>query len=70
MKICEIFHVPADGSFAWKWRHRSLDGRVTESKEKYVLYYECVSAALRRGYQPDIKCLAPGDRAVPRYTQT
>ena len=70
MKICEIFHVPADGSFAWKWRHRSLDGRVTESKEKYLLYYECVSAALRRGYQPDIKCFAPGDGAVPRYTQT
>ncbi len=61
MKICEIYHVPAGRSFAWKWRHAS-NGRVIESKEKYELYYECVSAALLRGYQPDIKCLAPAVR--------
>lgn len=71
MRSCEIYHVPAGRSFAWKWRHPSIDGGVIESKESYALYYECVSAALRRGYRPgSIKCLAPGDGAVPRYTQT
>jgi hypothetical protein len=61
MKICEIYHVPCKGSFAWKWRHRLAGGRVIESKDQYELYYECVSAALRRGYQPSIKCFGPGD---------
>ena len=66
MKLCEIYYVRFEGSYAWKWRHRRLDGRVIESEEKYPLYYECVSAALRRGYQPDIKCFAPGDGAASR----
>ena len=65
MKLCEIYHVPFQGSFVWKWRHRRLDGRVIESKGTYQLYYECVSAALQRGYQPNIKCFAPGSGAVP-----
>ena len=69
MKICEIYHVPLKGSFAWKWRHQSHDGRVIESKEKYQLYYECVSAALEHGYQPNIKCFAPRERAA-LHTQT
>ena len=69
MKQCEIYHVPSKGSFAWKWRHRLLDGRVIESKEKYELYYECVSAALERGYLPDIKCIGPGNgTAAHRHT--
>lgn len=66
MKLCEIYHVPFQGSFAWKWRHRPTHGRAIESKEQYRLYYECVSAALEYGYQPNIKCFAPGDRAIPR----
>ena len=66
MKHCEIFHVPCQGSFAWKWRHQLTDGRVIESKEKYLLYYECVSAALQRGYQPVMKCFVPGDGATLR----
>jgi hypothetical protein len=69
MKLCEIYHVHDKGSFAWKWRHRLLDGRVIESKDKYKLYYECVSAALEHGYQPDIKCFAPGDGA-PVHTHS
>jgi hypothetical protein len=68
MKLCEIYHVPSNDSFAWKWRHQLADGRVIESGEKYPLYYECVSAALQCGYQPNIKCFTPGDAA--RYTQT
>ena len=64
MKLCVIFHVPRRGSFVWKWRHRLADGRVVESKEEYELYYECVSAALRQGYQPEMKCFVPGDGAA------
>ena len=59
MKICEIYHVPFKGSFVWKWRHQPLEGRAVESKETYQLYYECVSAALQSGYQPNIKCVTP-----------
>ena len=66
MKLCEIYHVPLQDSFAWKWRHRQPDGRVIESKETFTLYYECVSAALRRGYQPVMKCFVPGDGAAAR----
>ena len=53
---CEIFHVPYKKSFRWKWRHVASDGRVRESQESYELYYECVCAARKRGYQPQIKC--------------
>jgi hypothetical protein len=59
MKLCEIYHVPCKGSFAWKWRHQPLEGRVIESGETYQLYYECVAAALEAGYQPNIKCITP-----------
>lgn len=64
MKLCEIYSIRFQGSFAWKWRHRLADGRVIDSKEKYPLYYECVSAALRHGYQPEMKCFVPGDGAI------
>lgn len=66
MKSCEIFHVPARGSFGWKWRHRLSDGRLIQSKERYALYYECAAAALREGYQPEMKCFVPGDGHVAR----
>lgn len=66
MKLCEIYHVPSKGSFVWKWRHQPLEGRVVESKETYQLYYECMSAALEHGYQPNIKYATPGLRGVVR----
>lgn len=53
MKPCEIFHVQHQKSFRWKWRYVQEDGRViSESEEEYELYYECVSAARSRGYEP------------------
>lgn len=52
MKPCEIFHVQHENSFRWKWRHVQADGRVSESEEEYDLYYECVSAARSRGFEP------------------
>ena len=54
---CEIFHVPHQASFRWKWRHLAEDGSVKdESDESYELFYECVCAAREHGYQPQIKC--------------
>ena len=52
MKTCEIFHVPHKRSFRWKWRYVAPDGRVSESKREYQLFYECVSAARESGYEP------------------
>jgi hypothetical protein len=52
MKNCDIFHVPYKGSFRWKWRYVAPDGRVSESKLDYQLFYECVSAARESGYEP------------------
>jgi hypothetical protein len=54
----QIFHVPHQGSFRWKWRDVSDDGSINdESEDSYELFYECVCAARARGYQPKIKCL-------------
>jgi hypothetical protein len=53
---CEIFHVPFKSSFRWKWRAVAENGSVEESQETYELFYECVCAARRSGYQPQIKC--------------
>ena len=66
MKHCEIIHVSLRGSSGWKWRHVPLKGRAIECEQTYALYYECVSAALRKGYQPKLKCFTPGDGAVAR----
>ena len=53
----EIFHVPYQATFRWKWRDRNEDGRVNkESAQSYELFYECVCDARRHGYQPKIKC--------------
>jgi hypothetical protein len=56
MKSCVIFHVVHKDTFQWKWRHVRADGRVEESEEQYPLYYDCVSAARAKGYDPQIKC--------------
>lgn len=55
---CEIYPVPHKRSFRWKWRALAADGSggVKESKESYELFYECVCAARKSGYKPDIKC--------------
>jgi hypothetical protein len=52
MQDCEIYYVRQKKSFVWKWRHVGRDGRVTESKESYPLFYECVCAARENGYEP------------------
>jgi hypothetical protein len=58
MDTCEIYHVPYKDSFRWRWRHVGEDGRITESKETFELYYECLCAARKSGYEPPkvVKC--------------
>jgi hypothetical protein len=55
MEICEIIAVKHKDSFRWIWRHVSPEGDVDESKESYPLFYECLSAAREKGYQPRFK---------------
>jgi hypothetical protein len=52
MVSCEIYDVPFKNSFAWKWRAVDDSGRLIESPRTYALYYECLSAARERGYEP------------------
>jgi hypothetical protein len=54
MQNCEIYHVPYNKTFGWKWRYVQTDGRPVESKEVFPLYYECVIAARERGLQPPV----------------
>lgn len=56
MRLCEIYFVRHKDSFVWKWRPLG-EGAARESKETYSLFYECVTAARKNGYQPNQKCL-------------
>lgn len=49
--------MPYKKTFRWKWRHVHADGRVSESKQEYQLFYECMSAARESGYEPVVKIL-------------
>jgi hypothetical protein len=55
MEICDIIAIKDEDSFRWKWRYVGADGEVDESKESYPLFYECLSAARDKGYQPRFK---------------
>lgn len=66
MKACEIFHVPHNNSFRWKWRHVDENARVSESQQSYDLYYECVKAAREAGYDPR-NVLLPGSKRIALY---
>ena len=62
MPVCEILYL--ESAQGWTWRALSRDGesKQEESKlqgpqETFPLFYDCVSAARRKGYSPNIKCL-------------
>jgi hypothetical protein len=52
MDSCEIFTVKHDATFGWKWRYIPDRGEVQESEKEYALFYECLSAARKKGYSP------------------
>jgi hypothetical protein len=49
---CEIFDMRRRGKLRWKWRHTAADGAVACSDEEYELFYECLSAARKKGFTP------------------
>jgi hypothetical protein len=57
MLSCEIIFVKRAGG--WKWRRVDDKSKPLgePSAETYQLFYECVTAARARGYQPSQKCL-------------
>jgi hypothetical protein len=57
MNLCDIIAIKHGRTFRWKWRHVEPSGQVKQSRETYDLYYDCVSAARKNGYQPKNKCL-------------
>jgi hypothetical protein len=52
MPVCEIFLVANKRAILWKWRYLSADGRVDECKDGYGEYFQCVSDARAKGYEP------------------
>jgi hypothetical protein len=49
---CEIVCVPSRARARWLWRARGAGGVGRTSKEKFELFYECVTDARREGYEP------------------
>ena len=40
------------GRTGWQWRSTAADGRAQASQEVFELFYDCVSDARRRGFEP------------------
>jgi len=57
MKLCEIIY--SKKAKGWKWRPLAGGQResAAESDEAFPLFYECVTAARAKGYQPNVRCL-------------
>lgn len=57
MPICEIIYLKS--AKGWKWRVLSArgDAKPRTSQETFELFYDCVSAARAKGYQPNVKYL-------------
>ena len=57
MSICEIIYIKS--AKGWKWRTRSSsergEAKPQTSQETFELFYDCVSAARAKGYQPNVK---------------
>ena len=49
---CEIFYVRRKGKVLWKWRNTADDGSVDCPEVEYPLFYECLSAARKKGFTP------------------
>jgi hypothetical protein len=49
---CEIFYVKCNGKLSWKWRVTAESGAIDTSHDEYELFYECLSAARKRGFTP------------------
>lgn len=49
---CEIECVRGHTGARWRWRVNDESGPGRASKEKFELFYDCVTDARRAGYEP------------------
>lgn len=61
---CEIVFLQHSNPIRWRWRCIDANGAVRASNEDFGLFYECVTAARDKGYEPHfagkrIVCAAP-----------
>ena len=49
---CEIFYLRRKGRLRWKWRATGRDGAIKCPDDEYELFYECLSAARKKGFTP------------------
>ena len=56
-KLCEIIYVK--NAHGWKWRGLTESGaaKAPMSEETFELFYDCVTAARARGFNPNMRCL-------------
>ena len=57
IKPCEVLYVKQ--AKGWKWRRVTEPGaaKAPMSEQTFELFYDCVSAARARGYNPTVRCL-------------
>ena len=51
-RLCEIVSLADRGQTRWQWRLSEADGRAEVSKERFELFYDCVTDARKRGFEP------------------
>ncbi len=56
MRLCEIIYSKDKEGNGWKWRPVTDDADAKPSKETYQLFYDCVTAARKKGFNPKMKC--------------
>ena len=62
MLVCEIIYIKSAKGWTWRALSRNGESKQEEAKleapqETFPLFYDCVAAARRKGYSPNIKCL-------------
>jgi len=55
MKICEIYSVPHEKTWRWKWRPLEKGAHAAACDGEYQLYYDCLVAARASGYEPALR---------------
>ena len=55
MKTCEIYSVPHQNSWRWKWRPLEKGAAAVDCDGEYQFYYDCLVAARARGYEPALR---------------
>jgi hypothetical protein len=65
MKAAVLFGMPVNAVPGYCWQWRSVD-HTTKSIERFIYYYECLTDARPKGYDPQIQKAVFNERA-PHY---